>query len=103
MCPVRVAIIQYRDDAVVGGSLRVGETIANHLDSGRIEAHLVFAYGDCGAVSEKAKVPVHHLHASSSKDLRSWGRARRLLREIDPHIIHFVDPVNWLAFASLGT
>lgn len=100
--PIRVAIVHYRDDATVGGSLRVGETIANNLDPARIEASLVFAYGEPGPVSEKAKGPVHHLRARSSRDLRSWFAARDLFKEFKPDIIHFVDPVNWIALVTLG-
>ncbi len=92
----------YRDDATSGGSLRVGETIANNLDPGRIEAHLVFAYGEPGGVSENAKVNVHHLRARSSKDLPRWFLARALFKKLKPDIIHFVDPVNWIAIATLG-
>src|SRR2546422_505966 len=102
MRPIRVAIVHYRDDATVGGSLRVGETTANNLDPARIEASLVFAYGEPGPVSEKAKVPVHHLRARSSRDLQSWFAARALFRKTRPDILHFVDPVNWLALATLG-
>lgn len=100
--PIRVALVHYRDDATAGGSLRVGETIANNLDPARIEASLVFAYGEPGPVSEKAKVPVHHVRARSSRDLTKWLSARDLFRKIKPDIIHFVDPVNWIALATLG-
>src|SRR5579862_3579814 len=46
--PIRVALILYRDDLNVGGSLRVAEVLANSLDPKRVEAHVVFAYGEPG-------------------------------------------------------
>ena len=102
MARIRVVIVLYRDDAIVGGSLRVGEAIANSLDAGRVDARVVFAYGDAGVMTARAKVPVHHIGARSSKDLPGWIRARNLLKKIKPHVIHFVDPVNWIALATLG-
>ena len=42
---LRVAMVLYRDDLNVGGSLRVVEILAHALDPRRVEAHIVFAYG----------------------------------------------------------
>lgn len=101
--PLRVAIVHYRDDAVMGGSLRVGETIANHVSPSKVEAHLVFAYGGPGPVAEKARVPCHFIGAKGPKDFPAWGRARSLVRALDPDLIHYQDAVIWLRTALLGT
>jgi glycosyltransferase involved in cell wall biosynthesis len=101
--PIRVAIVHYRDDPSAGGSLRVGETLANHLEPNQVEAHLVFAYGGPGAVSRNARVPCHYLEASGPLDLRGWWRSRRFFRNLAPDVIHFQDGVNWLRAALAGT
>jgi glycosyltransferase involved in cell wall biosynthesis len=101
--PVRVAIVHYRDSAAAGGSLRVGETIANHLDPDRVSAQMVFAYGDAGPVAKRAKVPCHFIGARGPKDFPAWIRARRLFKELRPDIIHFQDGIVWLRTALSGT
>ena len=47
-------MVHYRDAAEAGGSLRVGEVIANHVDPNRVAVEMVFAYGDAGPVTERA-------------------------------------------------
>ncbi|HEV2916055.1 MAG TPA: glycosyltransferase family 4 protein [Pyrinomonadaceae bacterium] len=102
--PTRVAIVHYRDDASAGGSLRVGETIANNLDPRAVEAHLIFAYGGPpGPVAEKARVPCHFIDAKGPAHLPSWARARALFRELRPDLIHFQDAVNWLRLALIDS
>ncbi len=100
--PLRVAIVHYRDAAISGGSLRVGETIANHVDPDRVAAEIVFAYGGPGSVSEQASVPCHFLGSKGPKDLPSWWRARRFFGRMRPDIIHFQDCVAWMRTALLG-
>ncbi|MGZ8843904.1 MAG: hypothetical protein ACXW18_09600, partial [Pyrinomonadaceae bacterium] len=89
--PLRVAMVHYRDSAIGGGSLRVGETIANHLDSRRIAAEMVFAYGSAGPVTQHAKVPCHFLESQGPRDVRAWNRARALFSKLRPDIVHFQD------------
>src|SRR5215510_6458455 len=101
--PIRVAMVNYRDEAIVGGSLRVGETIVNHVDPRRIATELVFAYGQAGPVSENTKVPCHFIGAKGPKDFPAWVRARALFRKLKPDIIHFQDGVVWLRAALSGT
>jgi glycosyltransferase involved in cell wall biosynthesis len=101
--PIRVMMVHYRDSAIVGGSLRVGETIANHVDPNRIAAEMVFAYGSPGPVSRHARVPCHFLRSRGPKDFRAWIRAREFFRETRPDIIHFQDAVVWLRTALAGT
>lgn len=101
--PVRVAIIHYQDNAIAGGSLRVGETLAEHLDPDRVEAHLVFAYGGPGPVARRTRVPVHFLRAEGPADSAAWVRARAFFRKLRPDILHFMDPVAWLWGALAGT
>jgi glycosyltransferase involved in cell wall biosynthesis len=101
--PIRVAMVHYRDAADSGGSLRVGETIANYVDPGRVAVELVFAYGDAGPVTEQARVPCHFLSAKGPKDFRAWQRARAFFRSMKPDIIHFQDCVVWLRSALVGT
>jgi glycosyltransferase involved in cell wall biosynthesis len=96
-------MIHYRDMAESGGSLRVGETIANHLDPRKVAAAMVFAYGAPGVVAKHSRVPCHYLGARSPKDASAWLRARSLLRELRPDILHFQDAVVWLRAALLGT
>ncbi len=100
---IRVAIVHYSDSAVAGGSLRVGQTLANHLDPSRVEVHLVFAYGGPGPVTASTTVPCHFLRANGPKDPRAWLRARRTITRLKPDIVHFMDSVVWLHGALLGT
>ena len=99
---LRVAMILYRDDLNVGGSLRVAETMANALDPTRVEVHLIFAYGEPGPVAARAKVACHFLRSKGPLDALGWIRARSLFRRIDPHILHFHNPAYWLHGASAG-
>lgn len=101
--PIRLAIVHYRDDAAVGGSLRVGETLANHLDPKRVETHLVFAYGGPGPVTERRLGPTHFLRSKGPTDFTAWRYARRLFADLSPEIIHYMDPVVWLNLALFGT
>src|SRR5580765_6114412 len=101
--PIRVAMVHYRDSAESGGSLRVGETIANNVDPARVAVEMVFAYGDAGPVTEHTQVPCHFLHAKGPRDFGAWQRARTLFRELRPDIIHFQDCVVWLRSALVGT
>jgi len=94
-------MVHYRDAAESGGSLRVGETIANHLDPDRVAAEMVFAYGEPGTVAKHARVPCHYLKARSPKDFSAWLRTRALFRELRPDIVHFQDAVVWLRAALL--
>jgi len=101
--PLRVAMVHYRDSAECGGSLRVGETIASHVDPRRVAVEMVFAYGDAGPVTERATVPCHFLGATGPKDFRAWQSARDFFRRMQPDIIHFQDCAFWLRSALLGT
>ena len=55
---IRVALILYRDDLNLGGSLRVVEMLAHALDPERVEAHIVFTYGGPGPSPAGAASPV---------------------------------------------
>src|SRR4051812_33827695 len=101
--PIRVAMVHYRDAAIAGGSLRVGETIANSLSAERVSAQFVFAYGNAGPVSERTKLPCHFIRANGPKDFPAWTRARRLFAELQPDIVHFQDGVVWLRTALART
>jgi|GEM_PF-822103 len=101
--PIRVAMVHYRDSAATGGSLRVGEIIANHVDPNRISAEMVFAYGNAGPVTKAAKVPCHFIGAHGPKDFAAWIRARALFKKLRPDIIHFQDGVVWLRAALART
>ena len=100
---VRVAMILYRDDLHVGGSLRLVETLAKSLDPSRAEVHLVFAYGGPGPVSTRIAVPCHFLRAEGPLDFRAWVRARRFFAELNPDILHFHNPAYWLHAALAGS
>src|SRR5258706_14041032 len=100
--PIRVALVLYRDSLHVGGSLRVVEVLANSLDPERVEAHLVFAYGEPGPVAKRAAVPCHFLRSRGPYDLPSWIRARRVFDEINPDVLHFHNPAYWLHAALIG-
>lgn len=99
---IKVALIAYRDDLNVGGSLRVLETLARALDATRVQAHIVFTYGGPGPVSSNATVPVHFLEAKGPHDVAAWMRARRVMEQIDPDILHFHVPAFWLHAALMG-
>ncbi len=96
-------MVHYRDASESGGSLRVGETIANHLDPSRVAAAMVFAYGEPGPVAKQTRVPCHFIKARSPRDPPGWLRARALFRELRPDVIHFQDAVVWLRAALLGS
>jgi glycosyltransferase involved in cell wall biosynthesis len=96
-------MVHYRDAADCGGSLRVGETIANYVDPRRVAVELVFAYGEAGPVTEQTGVRCHFLGAKGPKDFRAWQRARSFFRSMRPDIIHFQDCVVWLRSALVGT
>ncbi len=100
--PIRVAMMHYRDLAEAGGSLRVGETIANHVDPAKVAVEMVFAYGGPGPVAKRTKVPCHFIGASGSRDFAGWVRARRLLKKLQPDVIHFQETIMWLRAALLG-
>jgi glycosyltransferase involved in cell wall biosynthesis len=100
--PLRVAMILYRDDLNMGGSLRVVETLARGLDPARVEAHIVFAYGGPGTIAKRAKVPCHFLYCNGPTDVRSWWKARRRIAQLDPDILHFHNPAYWLHAALIG-
>ena len=100
--PLRVAMVHYRDAPDAGGSLRVGETIANNVDPKRVSAEMVFAYGNAGSVAQRAGVPCHFIGAKGPKDFPAWWRARTLFRRIQPDLIHFQDGIVWLRTALAG-
>jgi glycosyltransferase involved in cell wall biosynthesis len=99
---VRVALILYRDDAAVGGSLRVAQLLGNHLDCKRIEPHFVFVYGGPGPVTATSRIPVHFVGASGPGDLGGWMRIRRLISALRPEVLHFLNPVFWANIALFG-
>ncbi len=101
--PIRVAMVHYRDDAISGGSLRVGETIANNLDPEIISAEFVFAYGGPGPVTGSTRLPCHFIGAKGPKDFPAWARARDLFAGLQADIIHFQEGVVWLRTALTGT
>jgi glycosyltransferase involved in cell wall biosynthesis len=99
---MRVALILYRDDLNLGGSLRVVEMLANALDPGRVETHVVFTYGGPGPLAKRSKVPCHFLESRGPRDVRSWLRARSIIDKVDPDILHFHNPAYWLHIALMG-
>ena len=75
---IRVVIAMYRDDVIAGGSLRVGQTLANNLDPSSVEAHLLFAYGGSGPVARSARVPCHRVvRADGSIGQYAGGSAKK--------------------------
>jgi glycosyltransferase involved in cell wall biosynthesis len=99
---MRVALILYRDDLNVGGSLRVVEILANALDPERVDTHIVFAYGGPGPLASRSSVPCHFLKSGGPRDVRSWLRARETFDRIAPDILHFHNPAYWLHAALAG-
>ena len=100
--PIRLALVLYRDDLNLGGSLRVVEILANALDPERVQAHIVFAYGGPGPIASRSNVPCHFLNAQGPLDFQSWWGARSVLNAIDPDIVHFHNPAYWLHAALIG-
>jgi glycosyltransferase involved in cell wall biosynthesis len=96
-------MVHYRDAAVIGGSLRVGETIANHVDPTRVSMEMVFAYGNAGPIAKQIHVPCHFIGAKGPGDIAAWFRARAFFRKIRPDLVHFQEGVVWLRTALLGT
>ena len=79
------------------------EILANALDPERVEAHIIFAYGGPGPIENRVKVPCHFLGSSGPFDILSWRRARSIINEIQPDIVHFHNPAFWLQAALIGT
>ncbi len=100
--PIRLALVLYRDDLNLGGSLRVVEILANALDPARVEAHIVFAYGGPGPIAGRSNVPCHFLNSRGPLDVKSWWRSRSVMDGIDPDIVHFHNPAYWLHVALIG-
>jgi glycosyltransferase involved in cell wall biosynthesis len=96
---IRVALIHYRDDAAVGGSLRVGQLLGNHLDRDRIDPHFIFSYGGPGPVTATSRIPVHFVGSNGPSDFSGWLRIRRLIRDLQPNVLHFLNPVFWANIA----
>ena len=101
--PLRVAMVHYRDAAIAGGSLRVGETIANNLDPEHVSAEFVFAYGEPGPVADRTNLECHFIRARGPKDFTAWAHARDLFAKLQPDIIHFQEGVVWLRTALTRT
>lgn len=99
---LKVALILYRDDPKSGGSLRVGQAIAQYLPADQVEATLVFAYGGAGSVSQSVSCAKAFLNAASSADWACWKKTRQWFHEMQFDVLHFVDAVNWVYFATLG-
>ncbi|MFT3879131.1 MAG: glycosyltransferase family 4 protein [Gemmatales bacterium] len=99
---LKVALIVYRDDPSSGGALRVAQAIAQYLPTDQIETHLVFAYGGPGAIAGSVTCPTHFLQAASSRDWQCWKKTRQWFRTMRFDVLHFIDSVNWVLFATLG-
>jgi glycosyltransferase involved in cell wall biosynthesis len=100
--PDKIGLVFYRDSASSGGSLRIGETLANGLARAGHDVHLLFAYGGRGPVSESPMLSSHFIGSSGPTDWEHWQSARKLLKSLRPDILHFVDPVIWLQAAAVG-
>ena len=72
-------MVHYRDAADAGGSLRVGETIANHLDPTRVSAEMVFAYGSAGPVAKLGTCPLPFHRSEGSKGFFSVDSCARIV------------------------
>ncbi len=101
--PIRVVLVHYLDDPRAGGSLRVGEAIARHLDPAVFHSRLVFAYGGAGAVGKEIPESCHYLRAAGPGDPAAWSRSRRWFSDFSPAIVHFLDPVYWLRLVLVGS
>ncbi len=100
--PIRVGLIAYRDDPRLGGSLRVAQTLAQHLPKDQVAAQLLFAYGPPGPIASTVTIPVHCFQAPSAKHPSSWKQARAWIKAQPFDLLHFVDTVQWLYLATLG-
>ena len=98
---LRVAMVQYRDDAAAGGSLRVGETLVRHLDPERFDARMLFVYGEPGPVAAAGRVPVDYLRCEGPLHPGSWRRFRREVRHAGYDVLHFQDAILWAMLASV--
>ncbi len=101
--PIRAALIHYRDSAAIGGSLRVGELLGKFLTEVNVEPHFIFAYGDRGPIARGSAAPCHFINAKGPGDYRAWLRMRRLIHDLGPDVLHFVNPVVWASVALSGT
>jgi len=85
--------MHYLDDVRAGGSLRVGQLLANNLPPDEVESRILFAYGNKGPVGEQSTVRVDYAHVKGRWDLGGWLRVRKYITEFKPDILHFQDPL----------
>jgi len=91
---MRVLFLHYLDDVRAGGSLRVGQLLANHLCPREVEARILFAYGDRGPVGSQSTARVDYARVGWRWDVAGWLRFRKYIREFNPDILHFQDPLT---------
>lgn len=89
-------MLHYKDDPEMGGSIRVGQHIANHVDPEEIDSHLLFTYEGPGPVAADSDVPCHFPQVEGRYDVGGWIKVRRRIQEIDPDVLHFQDPLTTL-------
>lgn len=99
---MRIALVVYRDDPSAGGSLRVGQLLAQYLPRLGVQAQLVVAYGPPGQIGATLPVRPQYLDAGSAMDRRAWFSTRRWFTTQRFDLVHFIDPVNWIHAATLG-
>lgn len=95
-------MLHYMDDPEMGGSIRVGQHIANHVDPERVEAHIVFVYEGPGPVAAASDVPCHFPEVEGRYDVNGWSRVRNLIKELDPDVLHFQEPLTTLRIFLMG-
>ncbi len=99
---IKVFLLIYRDDERSGGSLRVAEVLANSIIKLNVEVYVVVAYGGGGRLKAIFGDRCILMKASGPKDFKAWLDYRKLVMNLSPHLIHYIDTVGWMVFAALG-
>jgi len=97
---MRVLICNYRDDFRAGGSLRVGQGLGVGLRRLGIDARICFAYGGRGPVGRQDPSALY-LGLRDSGDWFHWYRARKILNEFQPDVVHYMDALFWMQLATI--
>jgi glycosyltransferase involved in cell wall biosynthesis len=99
---MRVLLTLYRDDPRVGGAWRVTEILGAALPAEGVQTHVCFAYGPPGPIGARLGSRCHYLGLERAIEVAAWPRYRKVLGDLRPDIVHYVEPVFWMHAAAAG-
>ncbi len=99
---MKALLVIYRDNERAGGSVRVAEVLANSLLRLGVDLYVIVAYGGKGRLAKTLGDRCLLMHAADKFDFHAWWRYRRLLKELNPDLVHYIDTVGWMTLAGAG-